>query len=158
MVGTTTDATPTRISGEDHHNEILSCLVRTNTSGQIHFGATATSSHASNERSDLAPPCSGEAGRLLSAACTRRWKIQGMTRDAVCSWTRDAGGLPLENIASDGALKLSEGDGEDGSFKPDGSSAASNFSDAMILAGVPSGPYAFKQFHHMRTRHEAMRD
>src|SRR3954452_12988103 len=68
MVGTTTGATPTRISGEDHHNQILSCLVRTNTSGQIHFGATATSSHASNERSD--PPCSGKAGRLLSAACT----------------------------------------------------------------------------------------
>jgi hypothetical protein len=57
----------------------------------------------------------------------------------VCSWTRDAGGLPLENIASDGALKLSEGDGEDGSFKPDRTSAASNFSDAMILAGGPSG-------------------
>src|SRR3954462_8610818 len=43
MVGTTTDATPTKISGEDHHNQILRCLVRTNTSGQIHFGATATS-------------------------------------------------------------------------------------------------------------------
>jgi hypothetical protein len=58
-----------------------------------------------------------------------------MTRDAVCSWTRDAEWLPLENIASDGALKLSEGDGEDDSFKPD----ASNFSDAMILAGFPQG-------------------
>src|SRR3954468_4095165 len=50
MVGTTMDATPTRSSGEDHHNRILSCLGRTNTSAQIHFGATATSSDASNER------------------------------------------------------------------------------------------------------------
>jgi hypothetical protein len=41
MVGTTTDDIPTRISGEDHHNQIRSCLALTNTSGRIHFGATA---------------------------------------------------------------------------------------------------------------------
>jgi hypothetical protein len=36
------DDTPTSpISGEDHHNQIPKRLALTDTSGQIHFGATA---------------------------------------------------------------------------------------------------------------------